>query len=70
MDAENDFDEYFDKNEVEEYMSVVHNKNISIANHFDIGRSTGSQGAPMCSSCCRPYINCACAGSQNPYGNS
>ena len=25
MDAENDYDEYFDKHEVEEYISVVHN---------------------------------------------
>lgn len=26
MDAEDDYDEYFDKHEVEEYISVVHNE--------------------------------------------
>ena len=26
MDAENDFDEYFDKNEIEEYISIVNFK--------------------------------------------
>jgi len=26
MDAENDYDDYFDKHEVEEYISVVHNE--------------------------------------------
>jgi hypothetical protein len=26
MDAEHDYDEYFDKHEVEEYISVVHNE--------------------------------------------
>ena len=43
MDAENDIDEYFDKHEVEEYMSVVHNKNTStVIAQLEGGRDSSS----------------------------
>ena len=40
MDAENDFDEYFDKNEIEEYLSVVHVRDHET---FERGSAASSQ---------------------------